>query len=66
MRAGKFYTHTNMLDCMIHVLGILYVDDTSTSFKVEWWVKRGWRLPVRHELVTIKHCDQPMWTQVNI
>lgn len=65
MIAGKFYTHENMLDCMIHVLGLLYVDSTGTSVKVEWWVKRGFRLNARHEVVYIKHKDQLKWTRVN-
>lgn len=65
MIAGKFYTHVNMLDCMIRVLDILYVDNTSTSFKVEWWVKRGFRLPVNHELVVIKHKDLPKWYRMD-
>lgn len=65
MIAGKFYTHDNMLDCMIHVLGLLYVDSTETSVKVEWWVKRGFRLPVRSEIVRIKHKDQFKWARVN-
>ena len=57
---GKLYTHRNMLDCIIHVLGPVYQDSEGYVLKVSWWVRAGYSLNMQ-ETISIKRSDLQHW-----
>lgn len=56
---GKFYTHRNMLDCMIQIL----YEIAPNTLIIRWWLKNGYNLEIKDQ-VFIPENKRGNWREV--